>query len=390
LQKRSAGALATSSLVNQSCPEVSPDQLTQMTNLLELIALGQRTKLSHESHRPPEHADTIQADHTLSNLAQHSSSLPPIGREVNYPADSTNGCNMEQTTSSSSVPITPATESYGSTAPVTRPASASMDESNDSEEELMRLKFELAQARDKIYLLDQQLASTRQVRQGLDQPTSTSPVEGHPVPMVARGPGVPPPNPSAPFMGREGGHSWPGYDDSRSDTSDAVSAAGFNRPRNIWGNMKQTPGGMPPPEMPQSGPWIGRAASHSCVESGVSYDPSAAGSFRPERLTPDFDLTTKPPGTRRGNRFDPRFSGQNYGGQAGYCGYNYPQGQYEPGPISSGGSQNGMGATVYSNYQPTPVGTSLSPLASEFTSMTNAAGPWKSEVRYSSFIHIRN
>jgi hypothetical protein len=296
---------------------------------------------------------------------------------------------MEQATSSSSVPITPATESYGSTAPVTRPASAAMDDSNAGEE-LMRLKFELAQARDKIYILDQQLASTRQVRPGIDQPTCTSPVEsgflveGHPVPMTTRGPSVPPANPSAPFMGREGGHSWPGYDDSRSDTSDPVSAAGFNRPRNIWGTMKQTPGGMGPPDVPQSGPWIGRAASHSCVESGVSYDASAAGNFRPERLTPDFDLTTKPPGTRRGTRFDPRFSGQNYGGQAGYCGYNYPQGAYEPGPIPSGNSQNGMGATVYSNYQPTPVGTSLSPLASEFTSMTNAAGPWKSEVWLSS------
>ncbi|KAI0390060.1 ARM repeat-containing protein [Xylariaceae sp. FL0594] len=382
--KRPAGALATSSLANQSCPEVSPGQLTQLADLVQLIGLGQRTKLIHESRRPSDHPDHLQADHALSQAAQHSSSLPPIGSAVHYPADSANGCvNLEQAISSNSVPITPLTDSYGSTVPAIRPASAAMNESTASADEVSRLKYELAQAQNKISLLDQELASTRQVRPGLEQPASTSPVEGgfvmegHNVSMPPRGTGVLHGTPSAPFMSREGGHSWPGYDDSRSDTSDAVSTAGFNRGRNIWGNMKPTPGVIPPPEIPQSGPWMGRAASHSYVESGASYDHSAAGNYRAGRLTPDFDLTTKPPGQRRGNRFDPRFSGQNYAGQGGYYGYSY-QGHYEPGPLPTGGSQGGMGAALYPNYQP-PGGTSLSPLASEFTSMTSPPGPWKSD-----------
>ncbi|KAI3320708.1 ARM repeat-containing protein [Xylariaceae sp. AK1471] len=372
-QKRSTGALETSSLVNQSCPK--------------------RTKLNHETLCPSEVSDSTPADPALHRLAQHSSGLPPIGNALKYSTEASNGSNMEQTASSNSVPITPATEIFGSTAPSTRPASATVNESNVSDEEVMRLKFELAQAQNKISRLDQELASTRQMPPGLDEPTSTSPVEaefpggGQSGPTVSRIiPGLHPLNTSAQYIGREGGHPWSGYDDSRSDTSDALSAAGFNRPRNIWGGAKQASGGMPPPDMPQGGPWIGRAASHGYVESGMSYDPVTTGNYRPERLTPDFDLTTKPPGTRRGNRYDTRFSGQGYGGagqaygsQPGYNGYAYPQGQYESGPIASGGSQNGMGTGVYSSYHPSPVGTPLSPLASEFTSISGSAGPWKSE-----------
>jgi hypothetical protein len=271
-----------------------------------------------------------------------------------------------------------------------------MNESNISDEEVMRLKFELVQAQNKISRLDQELASTRQMPPGLDQSASTSPVEtefpgGHRSgPAVSRIiPGLPPVNTGAQYISRESGHPWSGYDDSRSDTSDALSVAGFNRPRNIWGGIKQALSGLPPLDVPQGGPWIGRAASHGYVESGVSYDPATTGNYRTERLTPDFDLTTKPPGTRRGNRYDTRFGGQGYGGtgqaygsQSGYSSYTYPQGggQYESGPITSGGSQSGMGPGVYPSYHPSPVGTPLSPLASEFTSMSGSAGPWKSEV----------
>ncbi|KAI2620255.1 armadillo-type protein [Xylaria nigripes] len=117
----------------------------------------------------------------------------------------------------------------------------------------------------------------------------------------------------------------------------------------------------------------------------MSYDPPTAGNFRPERLTPDFDLTTRSQAGRRGNRYDTRLgaqgygnAGQGYNNQPMYGGYSYSQGHYDPSAITSGGSQNSIGAGVYSNYQQTPVGTTLSPLASEFTSISGA-GPWKSE-----------
>ncbi|KAJ2984381.1 hypothetical protein NUW58_g6091 [Xylaria curta] len=355
-QKRSAGALSASSLVNQSCPK--------------------KTRLNQETFRPSEVPESGAADSALPRLVQ-SSSGPP--------------------TNWNSVPITPATKIFGNTGPAARPASAAMNESTTSDEELIRLKFELAQAQSKISRLDQELASTRQGQSGLDQPTSISPVNtdfpggGQSASTASRIPGIYPTNAGTQCIGKEGGYPWSGYDDNRSDTSDALSATGFNRPRNIWGGIKQTPSvlgpsGLPPPEMPQNGPWIGRAASHSYVETGVSYDSTTTGNFRHERLTPDFDLTTKPIGSRRGSRYDTRFSGQafagagqGYGSQPGYGAYPFSQGQYDHGAITSGGTQNNMATGIYSSYQPTPVGTPLSPLASEFTSMSGGVGPWKSD-----------
>ncbi|GAP85619.2 putative pumilio-family RNA binding repeat protein [Rosellinia necatrix] len=364
-QKRSGGALLTSSLINQSCPK--------------------RTKLNHEPFGSSEIPD------------HRSSGLSVNGNSGNFPAGANDGPNPEYAVTSSSVPITPANEIFGSTAPTTRPASATVNDSAAGDGELMRLKFELVQAQNKITRLDQELASTRQGPLSLDRPTSISPVNTEfpggqqAASNASRIPGLHPANTSAQYVGRESGHTWSGYEDNRSDNSDSLSATGFNRSRNIWGGIKQTPsalgpGGLPPPEMPQNGPWFGRAASHSYVESTMAYEPAATSNFRLERLTPDFDLTTKPLGNRRGNRFDTRFggqgfssAGQGYGTQLGYGGYTYPQNQYDPNAIASGGSQNGMGAGVYSSYQPTPVGTPLSPLASEFTSMSGTSGPWKSE-----------
>ncbi|TGJ83846.1 hypothetical protein E0Z10_g4917 [Xylaria hypoxylon] len=368
-QKRSPGVLSTSSLVNRSCPK--------------LISLGQRTKLNHGTFGPFEMPEP--------GLARQSSGLLPIGSALNYSIEASDCPKLEHTATSSSVPMTPATEVFGNTAPATRPASATINESTASDEEVM------------------QLASSRYVHSGLDQPTNISPVDtefpggNQSAPTVSRTTSLHPINSNTQYVIREGGRPWSGYDDSRSDTSDTLSVTGFNRPRNIWGGMKQAPNTLgsgvlpppppppPPPEMPMNGHWVGRAASHSYVESSMSYDPTTTSNFRTERLTPDFDLTTKPLGSRRGNRYDARFGGQGFGGQGfggagqgynsqpGYGGYTYSQSQYDPGAITSGGSQNSMGTGVYSSYQPTPVGTPLSPLASEFTSLSGSAGPWKSE-----------
>lgn len=303
---------------------------------------------------------------------------------------------------SSSVPITPATEGFGHAALAARPASATVNEPALGDEEVMRLKVQLAQAQNKITRLDRELASTRQGGPGLDQPVDSSPADiefprNPPGPIMSRIPGLHPISSNTQYVGREGGHPWSSYDDNQSDTSDALSATGFNRSRTIWGGMKQTPSvpasaGLPPLEMQQNGPWVGRTASHGYVDPGMSYESTAPGNFRPERLTPDFDLTAKPLSGRRGNRYDARFgsqglggAGQGYGGQPNYGGYTYHHGQYDSGAIASGSSQNAMGAGVYSSYHPTPIGTSLSPLASEFTSMSEHAGPWKSEVSLNPF-----
>lgn len=362
------------------------------------MSLGQKIQPSLEPFGTAKIPESSLTDPPSSMLIRQSSGLPPVGSGLSHAADAGDGLKLEHTATSSSVPMTPATEMFGSTGPCTRPASATMNESTASDEEVMRLKFELAQAQSKITRLDQELASTRHGHSGLGQPTSVSPIEAgfpngnQPAPPAPRATGLRSANANIHYISRESGRPWSGFDDSRSDTSDALSASGFNRSRNIWGGTKQIPSGIglgahPPLGMPQNGPWAGRAASHSYVEPTMSYEPATTENFRAERLTPDFDFTTKPPGSRRSNRYDARFGDQGYGGaghgynsQPNYGGYSYPQGQYEPGVITSGGSQNSLGAGLYPNYQPTPVGTSLSPLASEFTSVSGGAGPWKSEV----------
>ncbi|KAI1364493.1 armadillo-type protein [Xylaria arbuscula] len=390
------GVLSTSSLVNQSCPQAGFEGMAQLNDSLQRMSLGQRTQQGLDSFGTAEVLEANRPDPSPPMLGRQSTGLPPIGSGLTYSAEGSDGPRLEHTATSSSVPITPATEMFGSTGPSTRPASATMNESAPSDEEVMRLKFELAQAQSKITRL-QELASTRHGHLGQGQPTDASPIDigcpdvKQPAPPAPRPMGLHSTNANTHYISREASRPWSSYDDSRSDTSDALSATGFNRSRNIWGGVKPIPnavglGGPHPLGMPQNGPWAGRAASHSYVEPTMSYEPAPADNFRPDRLTPDFDFTTKPPGSRRGSRYDARFGGQPYGStgqsysnQPSYGGYSFPQGQYEPGVITSGGSQNSMGTGVYANYQPTPVGTSLSPLASEFTSISVSAGPWKSE-----------
>ncbi|KAI1780565.1 ARM repeat-containing protein [Hypoxylon cercidicola] len=374
-QKKTVSALSTSSLVNQSCPK--------------------KMKLSHESSDPSSSPNANPMDGLLEKLANQqplthkqgdAGDVPEDGEETNmYPPA------LEHAASSNSVPITPATETFGSnTAPTTRPASAALDDgdSSSSTEELLRLKLELAQAQSKISRLDQELAHSRQPGPGtgLEPNINISPVDADfpsdfRVPSnSSRGPLGPAPLASVnqQAMGKDGGHSWSTFDDARSDTSDALSATGFNRSRNIWGGDRNgqgsfMQGGFPGPE-PHNGPWGLRATSQGYMDQTMPYDQPGPSTYRGDRLTPDYDLTIRPPSNRRNNRYDNRLGVPGFGG-----GYNYGGG-------SQYGSDNGMGGPaqvpaapgMYSNYQPSPVGTPLSPLASEFTS--TGSGPWKSEV----------
>ncbi|KAI1269331.1 armadillo-type protein [Xylariaceae sp. FL1019] len=382
LSKRQPMALSPSSMVNQSCPE--------------------ETQLSHESPAP---SDPIDPNAINSYLARFS--RQPSAHAGNISSFSINNARPnakpEHGASCNSVPMTPAPEGFGTTATATRPASATVHESSTStsDEEVMRLKYELAQAQNRLSHLE--LSQSRPTQSGPDQSVNPSPVDMEfpkiefpntqlSVQTATRYPPMHSLNTAAQHPAtRDGTAAWPGYDDSRSDTSDAaLSATGFNRFRNIWGGARQGPGAfvsnsLPPPELPHNGPWAGVAGRHSSQgyqDSPMPFDPSLTGNFRPDRLTPDFDLTARP--ARRNGRYDVRFgvpgfgnmnTTQGYGGQAGYGGYNYPQQQFDSGPGLPSTSHNGMGSGTYSSYQPQPVGTPLSPLASEFTSaMTSHAG----------------
>ncbi|KAI1411771.1 ARM repeat-containing protein [Hypoxylon sp. FL1857] len=332
---KSSSALSTSSLVNQSCPK--------------------KMKLSHEQSGHSSSPERNPMDHLLETLSHQQTVLHKQGDALKATDEnSAYPPTLEHASSSNSVPITPATEAFSSATPSTRPASAALNDGNVETDEVLRLKLELARAQNQISRLDTELAQSRQPQPGLDHPA----------------------------VGREGGHFW-SFDDARSDTSDATSATGFNRSRNLWGPSKSSQGGFqggfPGPELPQNSQWGGRATHQAYMDQAMSYEPSVSSNYRGDRLTPDYDLTIRPSGNRRNNRFDSRLGTPSFGGQSGFGGaYSYGNSQYGSELGLPGVPQASAGSGMFSNYQPTPVGTPLSPLASEFTS---AAGntPWKSE-----------
>ena len=276
---------------------------------------------------------------------------------------------LEHASSTNSLPITPANEGFPVTAPTTRPASANVNEAHNSTEEVLRLKLELAQAQNQISRLDLELAHTRKPdvdMQGL------VPRAGFPVSRDGN-------------VSVAGESRWMGPEDSQSDNSDALSV-GFNRSKGIWGNGKSLfPNNAPAPQAPAEGGaslWAGGGrhfSNQGYMEAAGPY--AMSDGYRSDRMTPDTDVFPRQ-GGRRGNRFDSRFpSPHPFGGN--FSNFGPPVNQYDPmaGPLGPSanpphGPPPGMG--MYSGYQPQPIGTPLSPHATEFTS-----NDWKPEVRQS-------
>lgn len=269
----------------------------------------------------------------------------------------------DHASSSNSLPVTPATDAFPTTAPTTRPASATLDDTRPDQDEVLRLKLQLARAQTQISKLDTELAQTRTIK----------------------------PEPERQAFGLQRGsglalrdNTWAAQEDAQSDTSDAMSAGAFNRARGIWGGTKAPYTNttvQPPMAEPSAASWAGRHCNQGYMDHSSVY-PSA-DSYRGDRLTPDSDMLVRPPLGRRGNRFDSRLNTPQPFNN-GFGGYPAPVGQYEPmpGPMPPGPVNHppqglgpvGMG--MYSQYQQVPMGTPLSPHASEFTSKA----PWKNEV----------
>lgn len=305
-------------------------------------------------------------------------------------------CNEADNPSScSSLPVTPATDAFGGTAPTTRPASAAPNDNTTATEEVLRLKLELAKAQNHITNLNNELAQSRREQTSgratpilssdsdcaggapLVEPIGTKPQAYHALS------GLPKNQPP-----RDNAWQEPASDDCRSEISDAISATGYNRSRGIMNNGNKPsyqPSFMPPPMPIQDGPhatgWSIPRDQGFIDQSIPPYSDQSMDGFRGDRFGQQPDLMRSGSG-RRGNRYDTRFGnpgsyGSNYGGfgmgnmgPSQYDGPGYPGG---PGNMPS----NGMG--MFSQYGPSPIGTPLSPHATEFTSTTGPS--WKPDVR---------
>lgn len=263
----------------------------------------------------------------------------------------------EQESSSSSLPMTPATDAFHTTAPTTRPASAAIDEARLDVNEVLRLKLQLAQAQNQISKLDQELAHSRTSEP--DSTTSGSAAGRRSAPASRDSP-------------------WPVTDDSHSDISDTISSSAFTRTRGIWGQPKpsfnnQT--SQPNAGEPSPTPWMGGRAAQSFPDPGIPY---AVGEGFRDRMNQDPEMMNRSGNNRRGNRYD------NRGGPPGFVSTHSQGGSYfDPmgnnlngSALNMNHSQANPGMVMYPQYQQQATGTPLSPHASEFTSKAG----WKNEV----------
>lgn len=289
---------------------------------------------------------------------------------------------LDLTSSSSSVPVTPATDSFPSTIPTTRPGSAS----NDSvSEEVLRLKLELAEAKSKIDYLDHELRETRYGKHFSDQAAAMF-GDGASVPTMAIE-AVPHALPASTTAlassayrgaGSREVDGWGSGNNSQLGLPEPASTAGFSRGRAIWNNKSpqynpfQTTSEVSY-DQAQNSPWFGRGFNNRYGDQPSMYQGAGVDTYRPDRLNPEQDLMVRH-GSRRANRYENRFGP--------YGGYAMAPAQFESGP-AIGAGQGGAGANMslgtYNAYQlQPPIGTPLSPHATEFTS-GNAAN-WKPEV----------
>lgn len=314
-----------------------------------------------------------------------------------------NDCaEADNPSSCSSLPITPATDNFGGTAPTTRPASAAPNDNTSATEEVLRLKLELAKAQNHITNLNNELAQSRREQgSGRATPILSSDSDyagGAPlVEPIGTKPSAYPPLSGVPKTQAPRDNAWQGpvSDDCRSEISDAMSATGYNRSRGMSSNPNNPnyqPSFMPPPMPIQDGPhstgWSMPRDQGFIDQPVPPYNDNSVDGFRGDRFGQQPDLMRSGSG-RRGNRYDNRFGNPNSYGST-YGGYgmgNMGPSQYDgPGYPGGPGSMPGNGMGMFSQYGPSPIGTPLSPHATEFTSTTG--GSWKTEVRLWDHNHI--
>jgi hypothetical protein len=353
--------------------------------------------MSHDASSSNDEDEVNPMDLLLAKLSEQQAVINKQHEALKTVEDISYTRTVEyvNTSSASSALIIPATDNFESTALSTGDVTpVDNRHTQPSAEEVLRLKLELEQAKGKIARMDQELTQTRITKHTIEQAIGTASEADFPL-NQPNDMGHLHPTLNAivrPSFGRD--NSWSGQEDTRSDTSDALSAGGFNRARAIWSNDGSYTGAMPgfsgPPSSFPHGAWVGRGFGQQFAEQPMSFGPSM-GNFRGDHLMPNLDSSMGPPGDRRTNsRNNGRFTPRNNGGFP-YAASNISFESLNPPPLGygsvagmAGGVAGAMGGPMSigmgggsMDYQPQPIGTPLSPFAPEFTS---AGGGWKSDV----------
>ncbi|KFH41624.1 Meiotic coiled-coil protein-like protein [Hapsidospora chrysogenum ATCC 11550] len=310
-----------------------------MTSKLANLAGPKKFKAGTE---PSDSDSTYPMDKLLAKLSEQQAVLNQQNEALKSgDNDGFGSKTRDQDSSSNSLPITPATDGFSTTAPMTRPASATtVDDTLQDADEVLRLKLQLAQAQNYISKLDHELAQSRTTKTDME-------------PIGSGG--------TRNKTATSTDNTWPTTEDGHSDTSENLSASTFNWTRSLWANTKANI-----PNGPIQGPVP---------------EPSQANWFGTRGLTPGYIDPNVP------CRFDTRMnSPHQFGGS--YGGFNPPGAPYDAlmaspmpgGPVPAGpmSGPHGMGPMGIGMYPPgqQAMGTQLSPYASEITSKSG----WKSEM----------
>ncbi|RKF73567.1 Pumilio-like protein 6, chloroplastic [Golovinomyces cichoracearum] len=376
--KKSVTALSSSRLGNRAAPK--------------------KLKLNHDiSSESPE---SNPMEKLLAKLSKQHAAISQQHAALKSSDEITSYSHItEYVSPSSSTPVTPElTEPYNRTT-----ANSSSSEVGDVRYvpnivELTRLKIELEAAKGKIARMDQELAQTRITKHTLDQAIGSASEVDFPLNNFSdKNFGNFQSSSSVPPSLLHHDNSWAVKDDSRSETSESLSASGFNRSRNIWGNVtKPVFSGIQPGAQPfqqnsanfDHTQYMSRNFGQPFVETPVAYSGPPVSNFRCDRMMPESETVLNQSPNRRalvGGRFNNRsnvflqYSGSN-------CSIDgFTNGSV--GSMSVSSSQSGLGTgltpnissgmNMYNTYQPQPIGTPLSPHAPEFTSSSSY---WKSDV----------
>ena len=285
--------------------------------------------------------------------------------------------------------LTPATDSFNMT-----PHTDSGEDGHTGKQdpaEVLRLKKELDDAKNKIARQERELSQTRYVKQALGQPASMS--ANVSVPVTAR---LDP--------GRNGGNDHDNThatnrlmsDDAHSEFSDVLSAGGFNRAQSywtpsgssfqgdasapmgytnfpqqspIWGQQVNRPWGnkpfgqpvqpgpammmqAPPQQQMQQRTFSGPASPNAGLNGNFVNDLTPQGNIGLRRSNTHGNRGSSTYGQNRGNQWDNFGMGSEISSMTGMTPIsNYPPMGMFQAPMS---------------YQPRPIGTPLSPTAAEF------------------------
>lgn len=336
-------------------------------------------------------------DKLLAKLSQQQAAINQQHEALRSSDDSiTYSRTVDYVSASSSTPITPElTEPYNGTTANSSSSEVGKVRYIPNIGELARLKFELEAAKGKIARMDQELAQTRITKHTLDQAIgSASEADFSFINIPAKDFHNFQPSRNGPPLAQHE-NSWAMKDDNRSDTSDSLSAGGFNRSRNIWGNVQKSAfNGAQTVDQPFQQPsstldqaqYIGRHYSQPYVDTSVSYATAPVNGFRSDRILPETELMMNQTINRRapiGGRFSNRSNGltQYSSSNCSFDGFaNNSVGGISGSSITLGAGLNQnmtSNMNLCNNYHPLPIGTPLSPHAPEFTS---SSSNWKGDV----------